>query len=101
MVYFMDEKSNRELKAALKNIASWIRKEREKSNLSQKGLSIKAGLSPNHVYAIEKGQRFPNMGTFLKICIVLNLNPAELFKPPEEERTQDRETVFKLLGKYL
>ena len=97
----MDDSINRELKAALKNIALWIKKERKKANLSQRSLSVKAGLSQNHVYAIEKGQRFPNMGTFLRICMALNLNPAELFKPPEKKQAEDKETVLKLLGKYL
>jgi transcriptional regulator with XRE-family HTH domain len=89
------------IKEYLKKIAYWIKTERKRAKISQMELSLKAGLSQNHIYSIESGHRFPNMGTFLKICKALNLNPEKTFSVPDKEREQDKKTILKLLNKYL
>jgi transcriptional regulator with XRE-family HTH domain len=96
-----DDEVDAEIKKTLENVSLWIRSERVRANLSQIDLAHRAGLSQNHVYSIEAGQRFPNMLTFLKICRALKINPAHSFKHPDEERQKDREIIFGLLGKYL
>ena len=90
-----------EIKKFIKEIALWIKIERQKAKLSQIELSLKAGLSQNHVYAIETGQRFPNMVTFLKICKALNTNPARLFAPSDEEREKNKEIIINMIAKHL
>ena len=91
-----------EFKESMENLAKWIRVERQKAKLSQVELSSKAGLSQNHLYAIETGHRYPNMLTFFKICKALELHPGKFFgSPPSEERQQDLETIQNILSKYL
>ena len=101
----VDQKVNEidlEIQESIKNLAMWIRMERKKANLSQKDLSFKAGLSQNHVFAIEVGKRCPNMRTFFKVCRALNLNPGKLFEPPpNSERQQDKEVLKSILNKYI
>ena len=96
-----NDEDDPEIKDKLEHIALWIKQERLRAKLSQTELSLNAGLSPNHIYSIEAGQRIPHLGTFLKICKALNLNPAKLFKPPDQERQQDKDTIINLLCKYL
>ncbi|MCL1812626.1 MAG: helix-turn-helix domain-containing protein [Treponema sp.] len=90
-----------EIMEKLEHIALWIKQERLRAKISQIDLALNAGLSQNHIYSIESGQRIPHLGTFLKICKALSLNPAKLFKPPDEERQQDKDTILTILGKYL
>ena len=90
-----------EIREVLEHIALWIKQERLRAKVSQIDLSLSAGLSQNHIYSIESGQRVPHLGTFLKICKALKLNPSKLFKPPDEERQHDKETICSLLDKYI
>ena len=96
-----DYENDPEIKQNLELIASWIRQERLRIRMSQTDLSLNSGLSPNHIYAIESGQRIPNLGTFLKICKALKYNPIKLFEPPDKERELDRDTINKILRKYI
>jgi transcriptional regulator with XRE-family HTH domain len=90
-----------DIKETLENITLWIKTERIRARLSQLELSLRAGLSQNHIYSIESGHRFPNMGTFLKICKALNLNPEKTFKAPDKEREKDKEAILALVNKYI
>jgi transcriptional regulator with XRE-family HTH domain len=90
-----------EIEAQIKRIASRLREEREKVRISQMDLSFLAGLSQNQVFCIETGKRTPNLYTLLKICHALNINPAILFDPPDEERRRARETIISLVSKYV
>ena len=102
LVFMKDNYENDpEIKESLEHIALWIKEERLRVRMSQTDLSLRAGLSPNHIYAIESGQRIPHLGTFLKICKALRLNPIKLFKPPDDERQLDKDTVINILTKYL
>jgi transcriptional regulator with XRE-family HTH domain len=96
-----DKEADPEIREYVKKIARKIREKRQKARLSQMELSFKAGLSQNHIYAIEAGHRLPNMYTVLKICKALAINPAELFTYPDEDRITDRETILRILSKYI
>jgi transcriptional regulator with XRE-family HTH domain len=99
MMDFIDEEA--EIAAQVGRIANRLREEREKAKISQVDLSFQAGLSQNQVFCIETGKRSPNLYTILKICNALNISPAVLFEPPGEERAQARETIFRLVSKYI
>jgi transcriptional regulator with XRE-family HTH domain len=96
-----DNEDNEDIEAQIKQVASRLREEREKTRISQMDLSFLAGLSQNQVFCIETGKRVPNLSTILKICKALNISPAVLFDSSGEERTQARETIIQLVSKYL
>jgi transcriptional regulator with XRE-family HTH domain len=90
-----------ELEAQIRQIAVRLREEREKARISQMDLSFLAGLSQHQVHYIETGKRTPNLYTILKICAALQISPAVLFNPADEQRQKARETIISLVTKYL
>ncbi|MDR0584632.1 MAG: helix-turn-helix domain-containing protein [Treponema sp.] len=90
-----------QIEAQIRRIAARIREERKKAGLSQMTLSLQAGLSQNQVFCIETGKRIPNLYTVLRICEALRINPAVLFDNTEDERQRDRETIIRLVSKYV
>ena len=90
-----------EISTQIKLITQRLRDEREKQRISQMELSFKAGLSQNQVNYIETGKRTPNLNTILSICKVLQINPAVLFEPDKTERQEARETIIRLLSKFM
>ncbi|MDR1251387.1 MAG: helix-turn-helix domain-containing protein [Treponema sp.] len=89
------------IEAQIKRVASRIKEEREKARISQMNLSLLAGLSQNQVFCIETGKRTPNLYSILRICDALHINPAVLFDNPDEERQKARETIIRLVSKYV
>jgi DNA-binding XRE family transcriptional regulator len=101
-LYMDDIEDNADIEAQVRRVASRLREEREKARISQMDLSFLAGLSQNQVFCIETGKRIPNLYTLLKVCQALNISPAILFDPPAgEERAQARETIIRLVSKYV
>jgi len=90
-----------EIAAQVKRISQRLREEREKLRISQMDLSFKAGLSQNQVNYIETGKRTPNLYTFLSICNALQISPTVLFEPDEAERRQARETIIRLVSRFM
>jgi len=90
-----------EIAAWIKHIAKRLREEREKMRISQLDLSFKAGLSQNQVNYIETGKRTPNLYSLLSICSALKINPAVLFEQENIERQEARETVIKLVSRFM
>jgi len=90
-----------DISAQIKLITKRIREEREKQRISQMDLSFKAGLSQNQVNYIETGKRTPNLNTILRICKVLQINPAVLFEPGDTDRQEARQTIIRLISKFL
>jgi DNA-binding XRE family transcriptional regulator len=88
-----------EIANQIQQIIRRLREEREKARISQMNLSFLAGLSENHVYAVETGKRSPNLYTLLKICNALRISPAILFESPNEERSKMKETIIDLVSK--
>jgi len=89
------------IKAQISHIAERLREEREKLRISQMDLSLKAGLSQNQVNYIETGKRTPNLYTILSICNALQISPAVLFKQQDAEKKEARETIIKLVSRFM
>ncbi|GHV75626.1 transcriptional regulator [Spirochaetia bacterium] len=90
-----------EIETQIRQLAVRLREEREKARISQMDLSFLAGLSQHQVHYIETGKRIPNLYTILKICGALQISPAILFSPADDQRQKARETVISLVSKYL
>jgi transcriptional regulator with XRE-family HTH domain len=95
------EDSDAEFEEQVKRVVSRIREEREKARLSQMDLSFMAGLSQNLINYIENGRRTPNLYTILKICKALQIEPSSLFADSDAERSTARETIIRLVKKYV
>ena len=76
-----------------------LKKAREEAKLSQLELSYKSGVSQNMITYIETGKSSPTLTTLLKLTDALNINPAELFIQPEEERNDIKDEIIKLVKK--
>jgi len=96
--YFEYEK---EVDSEIQLFVERLRAERERKGISQMDLSFKAGLSQNQVNYIETGKRTPNLYTILSICKALEINPAVLFESHDTERQKARETILRLVSRYL
>ena len=94
-------RSEEEINTQIRHIAQRLREEREKLRISQMDLSFKAGLSQNQVNYIETGKRTPNLYTLLSICRALKISPAALFKPENTKRKKARETVIRLVSRFM
>ena len=57
-----------------KFIGNKLKQARLKSGLSQIQLAEKVGLSEKHVSNIERGQNFPSLDTFFRLCEVFDLS---------------------------
>jgi transcriptional regulator with XRE-family HTH domain len=90
-----------EIAAQVKRISQRLREERERLRISQMDLSFKAGLSQNQVNYIETGKRTPNLYTFLSICNALQISPAVIFEQEDAERQQARETIVRLVSRFM
>jgi transcriptional regulator with XRE-family HTH domain len=90
-----------EIAAQIKHISQRLREEREKLRISQMDLSFKAGLSQNQVNYIETGKRTPNLYTLLSICKALRISPAVLFEPENMGRKEARETIIRLISRFM
>ena len=95
------EDNEAEISAQIKRIVRRLREEREKQRISQMDLSLNAGLSQNQVNYIETGKRTPNLHTILRICMSLGISPAVLFEDEHTERRKARETIIKLVSRYM
>jgi len=90
-----------DIAAQIKHIAKRLREERERQRISQLDLSFSAGLSQNQVNYIETGKRTPNLYTLLSICKALHISPAVLFESQDNERQEARETIIRLITRFL
>jgi transcriptional regulator with XRE-family HTH domain len=101
MVERDDSENNVEITAQVKLISQRLREEREKQRISQMELSFKAGLSQNQVNYIETGKRTPNLYSFLSICNALKINPTVIFESEDAERREARETIIRLVSRFM
>lgn len=61
------------------SLGDFIRHARESKGLSQRRLSLNAGLSPSYVGKIEAGENEPSFRAVAKLAIELGLNAREVF----------------------
>lgn len=78
-----------------------IRKCREERQLSQLELSLVSGISQNMITYIETGKRTPSLRTFIKLCVALEISPASLFEPLDEEREAAKKMVLETIQRYM
>jgi ribosome-binding protein aMBF1 (putative translation factor) len=90
-----------EIQTQILGLQTRLKEEREKAHLSQMDLSLMAGLNQNQVFRIESGEHTPNLYSILKLCSALEISPAVLFEPYEAERASARDTVLRLVGKFM
>jgi transcriptional regulator with XRE-family HTH domain len=90
-----------EITAQIRHVSQRLREERERLRISQMDLSLKAGLSQNQVNYIETGKRTPNLYSFLSICNALQISPAVIFEPKDAERREARETILRLVSRFM
>jgi len=95
------KKNEAEIIAQIKHISKRLREEREKLRISQMDLSFRAGLSQNQVNYIETGKRVPNLYTVLSICRALQISPAVLFEAENKERQEARQTIIRLVSRFM
>lgn len=81
----------------IKKIIARLREERENARISQMDLSFMAGMSQNLVNSLENGHSSPNIGTILRICYALNIEPSSLFTVKDEDRQCIYEKIVHLL----
>jgi len=68
------------LVALKERIGSGIRQRRNELNVSQEALALEAGLAVSYVSQIEGGKRNPSVGALFRLCTVLKLDIADLFR---------------------
>ena len=78
-----------------------LRQERESRNLSQLDLSYESGVSQNMITYIETGKRTPTLSTLLKLCNAMKIDPSILFRKDDSEKEDAKNTVLKLIQKYM
>ena len=62
-----------------------LAKARIKANLSAYELSLRIGKDASYIHKVENGKVNPSLKTILKICEVLQIEPAELFNPSQAQ----------------
>ena len=60
-----------------------LAKARIKANLSAYELSLRIDKDASYIHKVENGKINPSLKTILKICEVLQIEPAELFHPSQ------------------
>ena len=56
-------------------LATYIKSRRKNIGLTQKELAEKVGVSMNTVARWERGENEPSWSDFIKVCVVLGMNP--------------------------
>lgn len=63
-----------------------LRRLRHERGLTQEGLAHEAAISRSHMSEIERGNVWVGLETIDKISRVLEVDPAEFFRPPTPRR---------------
>ena len=53
---------------------------RERANLSQESLALRASLHRTEIGLLERGERIPRIDTLVKLCSVLEVSPSKLLE---------------------
>lgn len=68
---------------ASKALAAAMKRLRAHTKLSQAALAERAGLSTQHIAALEQGRKDPSLGTLDALARALGVSTAELFVPDD------------------
>lgn len=77
-----------------KFIGKKLKQARVKAGFSQIQLAEKIGLSEKHVSNIERGQNFPSLDTFFRLCEVFNLSLADFGINIQYRENKQREELL-------
>ena len=61
-------------------LATYIRSRRKNIGMTQKELSEKVGVSMNTVARWERNESEPSWSDFIKVCVVLGMNPLDFME---------------------
>jgi transcriptional regulator with XRE-family HTH domain len=67
-----------------------LRRLRHERGFTQEGLAHEAGIDRSHMGAIERGATYVGLEIVEKLCRVLEVEPAEFFRPPTPRRGRPR-----------
>jgi transcriptional regulator with XRE-family HTH domain len=65
--------------------AKRLRKLRRNADFTQEQLAEKVGVSADFISQVERGINSPSFETMQKLAEVLEVDPSELFLPPEKK----------------
>ena len=65
-------------------IGKMIRKHRQIVGLSIEGLALSAGITPNYLGDVERGQKKPSLDTIERLLTVMNVSLSDFFSIQEE-----------------
>lgn len=77
-----------------KFIGNILKQARLKAGLSQIQLAEKIGLSEKHVSNIERGQNFPSLDTFFRLCEVFSLSLSDFGINIQYKQNKQREELL-------
>ncbi len=71
---------------------------RKASHVTQEELAFRVGLARNYISLLERGVKSPTLTVFLRLCIALNQQPAEVMAEVHrrvvQEEAEGRGTLF-------
>ena len=83
------------------SFAKKLRNLRELSNMSQKELSVKIGVSTVMISQYENGKKFPARATLGKIAEVFGVTTAELLGEDPEDETSEEMIILNRAAKKM
>lgn len=62
----------------LKAVGVTLKEFRLRIGLSQEQLGVRLGVSGNYIYLLERGKRYPSIGSLVRLARALEVNPGTL-----------------------
>lgn len=72
--------SSRRIEAVCSEVATILREERERQELSMSTVAERAGLSQQMISYVERGMRIPTLDTLLRMAAALEINLSDVLK---------------------
>ena len=82
-------------------VVNRLRKFREERKMSQLELSLASDVSQNMITYIETGKRVPSLRTIIKLCMALEISPANLFELVDEDRVAAKKMVLEAIQRFM
>ena len=70
-------------------VRAYLERQREERGLRQRDLSLMLGLDPVTIGRIERGERTIDLGEWIAIARVLNLDPADMLREALAETAEN------------
>ena len=82
-------------------VVNRLRKFREERKMSQLELSLASDVSQNMITYIETGKRVPSLRTIIKLCVALEISPANIFELVDEDRVAAKKMVLDAIQRFM